>query len=242
MNDYIKDLLDTMEKLDSPLNIDEKRGTYSGGWYVSIPNIIRRCHFIGDKEKKVLYELLAYMQKNTSCSLYQELIADATDLSRGSVNSALKSLEQLGIIKKGGDSNSGKKLIYQLNRLVNNPYLLLSDVLRKVKNDIVDLVVLQKKLPSTKKEQLLKRGTKEINRFIKDERYMPIIELMKEQHQAKSNYRLAYKEIVDFLGDVYSIDDVMKQQLLNNISEKEKKPLKAAKRKTFKTRSDKMSL
>lgn len=223
MNAYIKSVLEGMKKLDDSLGSNEERGTYNGGFFVAIPNIIRRCHFIDGKSEKVLYELLSYMRDNTFCSVYQFLLADHTNLSPRSVSDALNSLEQLGIIKKVGNSKDGDKLSYQLNRLNKNNYLLLSDVLRKVNFDTVQLVSHRKKIPPKMKARLYSKGTKAINELIKDkEKYLPIIQLMEQQYHAKIAYEVAYKEVLTFLSKVLEVNEDLKQELIENLTKKEK--------------------
>lgn len=222
MNAYIKSVLEGMEKLDDSFGNNEERGTYNGGFFVAIPNIIRRCHFIDGKSEKVLYELLSYMRKDTSCSVYQFLLADHTNLSPRSVSDALISLEQLGIIKKVGNSKDGDKLFYQLKRLNKNSYLLLSDVLRKVNFDAVQLVAHRKKIPPKKKAGLYSKGTKAINELIKEkEKHLPIIELMEQQYHAKIAYEVAYKEVLTFLSKVLGVNEELERELIENLTKEE---------------------
>ncbi|MBE1446160.1 hypothetical protein [Paenibacillus sp. OAS669] len=101
------------------------------GYYLPIPDILRRCYFLQQSEKQVLFELVSWASSNEDsdeigyCSVPELIIRGATNLSRSSSMNAIKVLEEKGFIDVRRYFNQRNR--YKILSLSKNPYVLLSE-------------------------------------------------------------------------------------------------------------------
>ncbi|NOU94884.1 hypothetical protein GC093_16885 [Paenibacillus sp. LMG 31456] len=100
-------------------------------YYLPTPDILRRCYFIQQSEKQVLFELMSWASSNHEsdetgyCSVPELIIRGATNLSRSSIMNAIKSLKAMGFIEVRRYYNQRSR--YKIMSLSKNPYVLISE-------------------------------------------------------------------------------------------------------------------
>lgn len=124
---WLKEITDIVS-----FSIHDCEGKYIGpyvsphfGRFFHIPHVIRRCFFLTVTEQAVLWEILAWMNNEGGyCRLSQKTIAFYTRLSDRTVRKVIKSLVDKGFISKKLSNSTD---VYKINKLNQNPYVLVSE-------------------------------------------------------------------------------------------------------------------
>lgn len=106
--------------------------TVSIGYYLPTPDMFRRCYFIQQSEKQVLFELMSWASSNHEsdeigyCSVPELIIRGNTNLSRSSIMNAIKTLKAKGFIDVRHYYNQRNR--YKIMSTSKNPYVILSEL------------------------------------------------------------------------------------------------------------------
>jgi hypothetical protein len=125
----------TFEELKWKLSNKGKDGiivhTVHTGYYVKIPDVVRRCFFLSSSEKEVLYELISWVSTaplaDGVCKVTESHIQINAGLSLATVKNCLASLARKEFISIRSDLDS--RNVYRIHDGNKNPYLLLSEYL-----------------------------------------------------------------------------------------------------------------
>jgi predicted transcriptional regulator len=99
------------------------------GYFLKVPESVRRCYYLEPNEKQVLFELYSWADDNGKAKIPIDLIALKLGITEKTVRQTVKSLDEKDFIsiKKEGRAN-----VYIMSTLKNNPYLVLSEFIHQL--------------------------------------------------------------------------------------------------------------
>lgn len=203
----------------------EKNGCSDVATYISDSQQITRNKFLSITERGVLQSMFYWFHSGLQKSIGRYKLASELDLSVRTITTVVQKLEMMGFIEVKRRKN--KLNVYTLKDFSDNPYLVLSNVIRKRELELL--------------REFSKLGLEEDERYQKvdevfkglckgKEFYSPYINGIKEGADAREKYDIA-KELVShweqYGGQINVSDNVVPFPK----KETAKKPVKSKKRK-----------
>lgn len=100
-----------------------------------VPNKLRVCKGLSSEALLILLELAWKMNDKDYCFPSLETIEEITGIPEKTIRRKLKELEDKFFITK--ENRKGQSTKYHLNRLENNPYIIMSEILFRIENSII---------------------------------------------------------------------------------------------------------
>lgn len=98
------------------------------GYFLKVPDSVRRCYYLEPNEKQVLFELYSWADDDGKAKVTIDLMALKLGITEKTVRQTVKSLDKKDFIsiKKEGRAN-----VYIMSTLKHNPYLVLSEFIHQ---------------------------------------------------------------------------------------------------------------
>lgn len=119
---------------------ERTRGSYmrcyqsNNGYFLPIPQVLRRCFFLSSNEKTVLWELMSWFDKDGFRRISLKTLSLYTGLSEKTVSKMLNGLVEKEIIHRKHTSSVD---MFMIQKLKENPYILLSEAIHHWIKEII---------------------------------------------------------------------------------------------------------
>jgi predicted transcriptional regulator len=98
------------------------------GYFLKVPESVRRCYYLEPNEKQVLFELYSWADSKGIVKVTIDLIALKLGITEKTVRNTLKTLKEKGFILI---DTEGRANIYTISTLKDNPYFVLSEFIHR---------------------------------------------------------------------------------------------------------------
>lgn len=196
------------------LDVEQEKGSYvtcrqaNNTYFLSVPQVLRRCFFLSVNEKAVLWELMSWLDDIGYSRVSLKTLSLYTGISEKTVSKMLNGLVDKGIIRRRHTSSTDMFMVCDLSK---NPYVLLSEGIHYWIKTFI-----RRCLPegnrARKIENLfafdvpmsLNLARKAVNTFIRNPRtYGHFIKKLKQEGSFKGQYEETMNEVIKMLGDYY---------------------------------------
>lgn len=196
--------LDMEQEKDSFVMCLQGNNTY----FLSVPQVLRRCFFLSVNEKAVLWELMSWLDDTGFSRVSLKTLSLYTGISEKTVSSMLNGLAKKGIIRRKHTSSTDMFMVCDLSK---NPYILLSEGIHYWIKTFIRKC-LPKENRARKIENLfaydvpmsLNLARKAVNKVVRNPRnYEYFINKLKQEGSFMKHYRVTINELIDTLGGYY---------------------------------------
>lgn len=102
------------------------------GFYLTVPENVKRCYYLDANEKMVLFELYSWAKDNGECKVAMDLVSLKLGITEKTVRTCIKELARKKFVQV---SKQGRSNVYTFDDLKNNPYLVLSEFIHEFIKD-----------------------------------------------------------------------------------------------------------
>lgn len=219
--------------IDSAVKEFTKVETPNGKFYTVVLQSVHSCHFLDDKELRIILALSAFADGFGSDTINQQRLARKTKISSlTTLRTKLNKLEEkFFIVMKDGSENvnGGVPLTYTLREFHSNPYILLSEAI-----DAVEPVA--KKLFNVSTDNVVKK----LDKIVRDKELCS--SMIAEIPHSIEGYEVALKMVVQHIESEFEEERAQKEEKTSNVVRFKKKKIKSKGRKTTYTGSKSKSL